>query len=199
MPSRMERRQILLGSGTALATVLAGCSSDETDNDSNSDGTDGQPPADDDTADTGDGATGTDGTKKDKDKTDGTHDDKDKTDDSNGDVPGLDDELTIDSWMISVTDISRDGDELTVVATTTTTNSDALRDKLESIASDMSDAVTDPEAFADAIDRVSWVLKHDGTTILSFYVDTQWVRKYSTGAMSREAFTDRVLETVEQP
>lgn len=195
----MERRQILLGSGAALATVLAGCSSDETDDGSTSNGDDDEPPAGN-GPDGGDDADSTDGTKDDgkgNDEDDGKGDDKDKSDD---DVPGLDeDKLTIDSGKISIADIIRSGDEITVVATTTTTDSEVLQDELESLGSDVSDAVTDPEAFTDAINTVNWVLKHDGSTIMTFYVEVQWVREYINGELSEDAFTDHILETVEQP
>jgi|GEM_PF-591368 len=194
----MERRQILLGSGAALATVLAGCSSDETDDGSNSNG-DGDPSAGN-GPDGGDGADSTDGTKDDNkgdDEGDGKGDDKDKSDDN---IPGVDeDKLTIDSGKISIADIIRSGDEVTVVATTTTTDSEGLQDELESLGSDVSDAVTDPEAFTDAINTVNWVLKHGGSTIMTFYVEVKWVREYINGELSEGAFTDRILETVEQP
>ncbi|QLK27359.1 hypothetical protein HYG81_07085 [Natrinema zhouii] len=173
----MERRKILLGSGAALATVLAGCSSDETGDESNSN-------------DDGDESLSDDG----NDGTDGT----DGTDDK-PDIPGLDhDKLKIDSEKISIKDVNKDGDKVDIVATTTTTDPDVLMAELESLASNIESAISDPEAFVAAVKSVTWVLESDGAKVMSFYVDVQWALAYINDEMDEDEFIGRVLETTEE-
>ena len=166
----MERRKILLGSGTALATVLAGCSSDETGSDSN------------DNDESTDGETGDNG------------DSSDETD-----VPGLDrDKLKLDSEKITIKDVSKDGDTVDIVATTTTTDPETLAAELQSLGQTVSAAITDPEAFKAEINSVSWVLENDGAMVMSFYIDVQWAIAYINGEMGDDEFVQTVLETVDE-
>lgn len=178
----MERRKILLGSGAALATVLAGCSSDETGDESNSGNGNGddEPLSDDGTNDT-DGTNGTNGS------------------DGKADVPGLEpSKLTLDSEKLSIEDVNKDGDEVDVVATTTTTDPETLLADLESIGSEMAPAITDPEAFAAAVDSVTWVVEHDGAKVMSFYVDVQWALAFINDEIDEDELADRILETVDE-
>lgn len=177
----MERRKILLGSGAALATMLAGCSSDETGDESD--------PNDDDESLGDDGNDGSDGT-------DGS-DDTDGTDEP--DIPGLDpDKLKIDSEKVSIKDVNKDGDKVDIVATTTTTDPDVLMAELESLADDITRAISDPEAFVAAVNSVTWVLEKDGAKVMSFYVDVQWALAFINDEMDEDEFVDRVLETVDE-
>ncbi|SEW12497.1 hypothetical protein [Natrinema salifodinae] len=167
----MERRKILLGSGAALATVLAGCSSDETGDESNPNDDD-EPLNDDDGSSDGD---------------DG---------DDEPDIPGLDhDKLKITSDKISIEDVSKDDDKVDIVATTTTTDPDELMAELETLANDIAGAITDPEAFAGAVNSVTWVLENDGAKVMSFYIDVQWAIQYINDELSESEFADRVLAT----
>ena len=166
----MERRKILLGSGAALATVLAGCSSDETGSDSN------------DNDESTDGETGDNG------------DSSDETD-----VPGLDrDKLKLDSEKITIKDVSKDGDTVDIVATTTTTDPETLAAELQSLGQTVSAAITDPGAFKAEINSVSWVLENDGAMVMSFYIDVQWAIAYINGEMGDDEFVQTVLETVDE-
>ncbi|MFC6765062.1 hypothetical protein [Natrinema soli] len=176
----MERRKILLGSGAALATMLAGCSSNET-------GDESDPNDDNDESLGDDGDDGSDGT----DGSDGS----DGTDEP--DIPGLDpDKLKIDSEKISIKDVNKDGDKVDIVATTTTTDPDVLMAELESLANDITRAISDPEAFVAAVNSVTWVLEKDGAKVMSFYVDVQWALAFINGEMDESEFVDRVLDTV---
>jgi len=167
----MERRKILLGSGAALATVLAGCSSDETGSDSESNDDE---PLDDDNGENGD-----------------------NTDES--DVPGLDrDKLELDSEKISIKDVNKDGDEVDIVATTTTTDPETLTTELQSLGETVAAAITDPEAFKAEINSVSWVLEKDGAMVMSFYIDVQWAIAYINDEMSDDEFVQTVLDTVDE-
>ncbi|OLZ39959.1 hypothetical protein A6E15_02720 [Natrinema saccharevitans] len=171
----MERRKILLGSGAALATVLAGCSSDETGDDESNDDDDGSP-------------------------SDGGNGDTDEPDDENeSDIPGMDtDAMTLDSEKVSIEDINKDGDEVDVVATTTTTDLDVLRAELQSIGETLAAAITDPEAFAAEVNSVTWVLEQDGAMVMSFYVDVQWAIEYINDEIDDDELADLVFETTDE-
>jgi hypothetical protein len=170
----MERRKILLGSGAALATVLAGCSSDETGDDSEPTNDDSDEPLNDDDSDT------------------------DDTDDET-DVPGLDrDKLKLKSDKMSIKDVNKDGEEVDVVATTTTTDPETLKKELQSLAETIAAAITDTEKFKAEINSVTWVLEQDGAKVMSFYVDVQWALKYISGDMSKDEFMEAVLGTTDE-
>ncbi|WP_222920447.1 hypothetical protein [Natrinema sp. SYSU A 869] len=173
----MERRKILLGSGAALATVLAGCSSDETDDDSNPENDDDESLSDDGGDDTGD---------------------TDETDDKT-DIPGLDrDKLKVGSDKMSIKDVNKDGDEIDVVATTTTTDPETLRAELQSLGNTIAAAITDSEKFAANINSVTWVLEQDGAKVMSFYVDVKWALAYINDEMSEDEFVETVLATTDE-
>ncbi|MGQ3411105.1 hypothetical protein ACT4ML_02430 [Natrinema sp. LN54] len=170
----MERRKILLGSGAALATVLAGCSSDETGDDSESND-------DDDESLNNDGS-----------------DDTNETDDKT-DIPGLDrDKMKVDSDKLSIKDVNKDSDTVDVVATTTTTDPETLRAELQSLGETVAAAITDPEAFATEVNSVTWVLESDGAKVMSFYVDVQWALAYINDEMSEDEFVETVLATSDE-
>ncbi|WP_435551537.1 hypothetical protein [Natrinema sp. CGMCC1.2065] len=170
----MERRKILLGSGAALATVLAGCSSDETGDDESNDDDDESP-------------------------SDGGNGDNGEPDDENeSDVPGMDtDAMKLDSEKVSIKDVNKDGDEVDVVATTTTTDPDVLRAELQSIGETLAASITDPEAFAAEVNSVTWVLEQDGAMVMSFYVDVQWAIKYINDEIDEDELADLVFGTTD--
>ncbi|QLG49130.1 hypothetical protein [Natrinema halophilum] len=174
----MERRKILLGSGATLATVLAGCSSDETGDESNqNDGSDGSL--------NGDG--------------NGNGSDDSSESDNTADIPGFDrDKLKLDSEKVTVEDVNKAAKEIDVVATTTTTDPETLFAELESLGPDMKRAITDPEAFAAAVDSVAWVLEKDGAMVMSFTVDVAWATEYINGEMDQAEFMEHVRETADK-
>ncbi|MFA9417690.1 hypothetical protein [Natrinema sp. HArc-T2] len=168
----MERRKILLGSGAALATVLAGCSSNETDSSGNGNGS-------------------SDGN--------GNGNGDDTGSDDKADIPGLDrDKLKLESDKITIEDVNKDDDKIDVVATTTTTDPETLATELESLGNALSAAITDPEAFKAEINSVTWVLEKDGTMVMQFYVDVQWAIAYINGEMSENEFVQTVLDTADE-
>lgn len=172
----MERRKILLGSGAALATVLAGCSSDETGDESGPNDDDSDEPLND----------------------DNNNDDTNETD-GETDVPGLDhDKLKLDSDKLSIEDVNKNGKEVDVVATTTTTDPDMLKKELHSLAETIAAAITDAEKFKAEVNSVTWILEQDGTQVMSFYVDVQWALKYINDEMSEDEFIETVLDTADE-
>ncbi|WP_440763676.1 hypothetical protein [Natronorubrum sp. DTA7] len=177
----MERRKILLGSGAALATALAGCSGSETSDDSgdDDDGSDPDP--------NGNGKEN--GEDNDDHDTDGTDTD---------DVPGFDGKkLDVDSDAISVKAIDKKGDKLEVLVETEITDHEKLYAELESLADDHDDAVVDPEAFIAEIKTVEWIIEHEKTTVASFYVDVDWIVSYLQNELSKEEFYEKVKQTAE--
>ncbi|WP_254531498.1 hypothetical protein [Natrinema gelatinilyticum] len=177
----MERRKILLGSGAAIATVLAGCSSDQTGDESNQNGDD----SDDSLDGNGNGNGNGNGDSGNSDK--------------KADIPGLDrDKLKLSSQKLTIEDVNKDGNEIDVIATTTTSDPETLFAELETLATDMQRAITDPEAFAEAVDNVTWVLEKDGAMVMSFYVDVSWAVKFVNGELNQEEFMNRVLDTADE-
>ncbi|QSX00059.1 hypothetical protein [Haloterrigena alkaliphila] len=183
----MERRKILLGSGAALATALAGCSDSETS---------------DDTPDT-DGGNGSNETKNGNGNGNGNgtdpEDDTNETDERNvDDVPGFDGtKLDLETDAVEITKIERKGDAVDVVATSEVTDREKLYAELESFADDHDEAAVDLEAFADAIHVVEWTLEHDGSQVASFSVHVSWLVDYREGDLSKEEFLEYVKDTAE--
>lgn len=171
----MERRKILLGSGAALATALAGCSSDETSDEEEPD--ENEPTAD------GNGDNG---------------DDHDHDDTEIDDVPGFDGtKLDIDSDAVSVTKIEHKGDKVAVVAETEITDHQELYAELKTLADDVDVAVSDLETFRDEIKTIEWVVDHDDKQVISFTIDVEWVVKYYQKELSRGEFLEKVKQTAE--
>lgn len=209
----MERRKILLGSGAALATVLAGCTSSKTDSSKSDDSTNpsgGTTDSSDDTNMTGnttdnttDNSTnsgaGDSGSESEsgtghghEGESDGGHDNEDQT------IPGFKQEkLNLKSDLVSIADISRNGDTVNVHAHTKTKDKDKLHGELDSIVDDFKAVVVDPSAFAEAISTVRWQVGHQGSSVTSFYVKVDWVIKHMNGKMSKKKLINRILETAE--
>ncbi|SDJ37530.1 hypothetical protein [Natronorubrum texcoconense] len=177
----MERRKILLGSGAALATALAGCSGSETSDgsDDDDDGSDPDP----------------NGNDKENGDDNGDHD----TDGTNtDDVPGFDGKkLDVDSDAISVKAIDKKGDKLEVLVETDITDHEKLYAELKSLADDHDDAIVDIEAFIAEIKTVEWIIEHSGTTVASFYVNVDWIVSYLQNELSKDEFYDKVKQTAE--
>ena len=175
----MERRKILLGSGAALATALAGCSSSDTSDDESSDDDTTSINDNDDTGDNGDN--GDNGDELDVD-----------------DIPGFDGKkLVIDSDAVTVEKIERKDDKVHVVASTDVTDHEKLYEELESIAEAHDEAAVDLEEFADKIKTIEWTVDHDDKKVVSFYVDVQWIVDYHEGKLSKKEVHEKVKDTAE--
>ncbi|EMA33192.1 hypothetical protein [Halobiforma nitratireducens] len=177
----MERRKILLGSGAALATALAGCSSTETGDEDPDDGDDGY--------DDDDGGYDDDGYDD---------DDDDDDDDDHDEVPGFDDDLEADSDVMSIMDIDRDDDRLYVVTQTDTTDPDVLSKELETVGYDIAAAVSDTDHFKAEISEIEWVLEHDDNHVLAVFIDVQWVVDFIEDELTDDEFVKKVLESKDQ-
>ncbi|MFP8952888.1 hypothetical protein ACLI4Z_07950 [Natrialbaceae archaeon A-arb3/5] len=169
----MERRKILLGSGAALATVLAGCSSTETGEET------------DDTSDS-----------YDSDDT-GTDDDYDDEDDDYEDVPGYDGEMESSSDVLSVTSLSHDGGHISAVIETETTDTEVLYAEIETLAEDIAYAISDRDRFKAEVETIELYLEHDGARVLGLFVDVQWVLDYLDDVISRDELVEKILDSKE--
>lgn len=178
----MERRKILLGSGAALATVLAGCSSTETGDENPDDGMDddnGDDGMDDDNGDNGDNG-------------------DDGDDGGDDDVPGFDDDLDSKSDVMTVMEVNREDDRLYVVTQTETTDPEVISKELETVALDIAEAVTDPDTFKAEISTVEWVLEHEGSHVLAVLVDVEWVVDYLKNELDEDEYVQKVMESKEE-
>ena len=162
----MERRKVLLGSGAALMTALAGCSSDETsDDDEPSD--DGSGSSTDDNGDNGD---------------------SDTDDSSEFDSDGFE----ISSDEVSVTEVGHEDDVVTIIAESEITDYEKLHAELEMLADDLDGAVDDMEAFADSFETIELTVDHDEKHVATYTIDVQWLVEYREEEISAEQFHGKI-------
>ncbi|THE65413.1 hypothetical protein D8Y22_09555 [Salinadaptatus halalkaliphilus] len=174
----MERRKILLGSGAALATVLAGCSSTETDEET---------PSDDDGFDDG----GSDDGYEDD-------DDGDDGDDEHDDVPGVDnDSLEPDSDHFSIERIDNSPETLQIVVATDTTDSEILHKELEGYAEGIAHAIDDRDRFKTEIEVVELILEYDGSRVAAIAVNIEWLLEFLDGEITKEELGGKVVDAKE--
>lgn len=177
----MERRKILLGSGAALTTALAGCTGSDNDGDDDNESTESIT----------DGETETDDTENGN-ESDGNGDE------SAADVPGFDSAaLDLESDSVTITAVERAGETVEVVADSEITDHEQLYAELEPLADDLDEAVVDPDAFGDEIETVEFVVDHEDVKVVSFTVDVAWLLDYREGNLSREEFLQKVTATAE--
>lgn len=201
----MERRKILLGSGAAIATALAGCSSTETDDRRSDDESDDTTESFGDDTDDADGSeddeNGQDDTEGEGDADDVSEDDQDDADESDAEdsqeqIPGFDEaafEANTDD--VSVTNVERDDASVTVVAEADGLDEDELNAELESGALAFADSIDDAEAFTEEIDAVPWHINYDGFNIAIFEIESEWLVAYANGEISEDELEERILET----
>ncbi|MFC4440179.1 MULTISPECIES: hypothetical protein [Natrialbaceae] len=200
----MERRKILLGSGAAIATALAGCSSTETDDprsDDESDDTTESFGDDTDGADgSEDGENGQDDTEGEGDADDVSEDDQgaDESDgeDSQEQIPGFNRaEFETSTDDVSVTNVTRDDASVTVVAEADELDEDELNAELESGVLAFADSIDDAEAFTEEIDAVPWHINYNGFNVAVFEIESEWIVEYANGEISEDELEERILET----
>lgn len=177
----MERRKLLLGSGTALATVLAGCSSSETSDDDGDDTDDTE-----DITENGDENGTENGTESESD------------DVATDDVPGFDGtKLDLGSDKVTVKKVSKNGDTVDVVVESEVTDVNELYAELDPLADSIETAIDDVEAFADEIETLEWFVDHEGKNVVSLYIDVEWIVGYVDGDLSADEFTENVKQSAE--
>lgn len=183
----MERRKLLLGSGATLATVLAGCMSggDDENGDDDDDNGDRNGTNDDDGYDD-------DGNGADK--------DGDENGDDDGDVPGFDvDDLesAASDHGVKIEKTERKGDELSLELVAPDPD-DVSTDEIPAwVGAGVVHSVGDVDTFTSEISLVSvTILEEDGSELVSFLVDVDWVVAYDEGDLSEEELAEKIRETV---
>ncbi|WP_049927828.1 hypothetical protein [Halopiger goleimassiliensis] len=174
----MERRKILLGSGAALATVLAGCSGDETGDESPTDDDDDESGFDDDDDDYG-----------------SDDDDTGDVEDDVNDLPGIDGVEDVSSDHLTVRQVDHDPNTLSVVVETDTTDTELLHKELEDLADGLANAVIDVDEFASATDEIDVVVEYDGSRVFAVYIDVDWIVQLLEDELTKEQFGEKVVNT----
>ena len=185
----MERRKLLLGSGATLATVLAGCMSggDDENGDDDDDENGDRNGTDDEGYDDGNGA--------DKDG-----DENGDDGDEDGDVPGFDvDDLesAASDHGVKIEKTERTGDELSLELVAPDPD-DVSTDEIPAwVGAGIVHSVGDVDAFTSEIALVSvTIFEEDGSELVSFLVDVDWVVAYDEGDLSEEELAEKIRETV---
>ncbi|AXR76759.1 hypothetical protein [Natrarchaeobaculum sulfurireducens] len=174
----MERRKILLGSGAALATVLAGCTSTETDEES---------PDEDDDGGFDDGA----------DDASDEYDDGEDYDDDDDDeeVPGIEGVKDISTDSMSVVEVEHATEALHVLIETDTTDTEKLYAELKYVADDLAHAVVDRDVFESEVETIELALEHGGSRVFAVYIDVAWVMELLDGYITEEELAAKVRDT----
>lgn len=196
----MERRKVLLSSGSMIAIALAGCTNVSSDQ---KDGTDDTTESD----------------HRDKkgnhdDKKDSANNDKDENDEEEPDhgdekeeqqdIPGFDrDEFDIDSDVIRVKKLAYQDHRLDIRVMVTTTDREVLAEELRALAPGFErairDADVDAEEFFAEVQQIKFTLYDEHkNTVFAIFVDIQWLQAFLDDEMTDEEFADRCLNQLEQ-
>lgn len=195
----MERRKILLGSGTVIATVLAGCSNIDEQRAGASES------AESDKKDR-DGKRGSreNGNGKDE-KAPDNDDEKKGRDDENEkgeDVPGFDREkFEIDSDVIQLKKLAYHNHRLDIRVMVTTTDRNVLADELRALAPGFERALRDADAeeFFSEVKQIKFTLYDEHkNTVIAVFIDIRWLQEFLDEDMTEEEFATRLLDRMEE-
>lgn len=191
----MERRKVLLGSGTVLATVLAGCSSNtDTDTESASTGGSGEEGG---KKDENEEKSGTDTGDKPEEKPDDKPDD---TDDGkkNSPIPGFDrDEFELESEVVEIKELTYRKQKLEVRVMIKTDDRDKLIEELRELAPALRRAIGDANEFLTAVEEITFSLYDEHKNrVVGFFVDVAWLRAFLRGTMSEDELIERARGTM---
>ncbi|ELY54555.1 hypothetical protein C491_18174 [Natronococcus amylolyticus DSM 10524] len=190
----MNRRKILLGAGAALTTTIAGCgSADGEESDEPNDADEMDDTLEDDSDDADD--TPTDELSEEDGEDD--EDDEDENDDPVEDrIPGFeDDSFTIDSDEISLKEVTRDDETVTVRMEAHSLDQEALEDDLEDAGRAFVGAIDDVDEFTGTVSTVEWDVEHGGTSLADFYIESEWLEAYEAEELSEDELLDRIIDT----
>lgn len=186
----MDRRKVLIGSGTAFATILAGCAS-SSDQESETHSDDGNA----DKNDTKDDKKDEKNDDKKGEKDDGKDEKKKK-----GEIPGFDrDDFHLDSDVIQVKDITYQKQKLDIRVMLMTDDRDELIEELRALAPGLEDAVRDAEVFLAHLEELKFtLLDEDKNRVFAFFLDVAWLREFLNGEMTNDELVDRLHDAMEQ-
>ncbi|MFC6905832.1 hypothetical protein [Halalkalicoccus tibetensis] len=184
----MERRKVLLGSGAAIATILAGCTaSGEEDTDSPSE---------------------TELEMQDKvsegdEEEDSTEEDESESDDKEkeqDEIPGFDREnFEIDSETIHVKRITCENRKLTIDVKVTTNDRDELVEELRALGPAFEDAIRDADAdeFFTEVEELHFTLYDEDKNVrFAFFIDVRWLQQFIDDDISNDELVDEMLDEI---
>lgn len=209
----MDRRKVLLGSGTVFVTALAGCASlpEQSGGVNESGDSENEDSAGSEGGDNGKNGDNGEDSKKTSDKEDEEskkeneeeeHDgEQEEPDPEQADIPGFDrEEFEIDSDVIRVKKLSYQDHKLDVHVMVTTTDQDVLAEELRALAPGFKRAIRDfdAEEFFSEVNEVRIILYDRNKEVrFAIFVDIQWLRECFDGEMTNEELADRIMSQVE--
>ncbi|AGB38804.1 hypothetical protein [Natronococcus occultus] len=184
----MDRRHVLLGSGTALATVLAGCSGSMSGR---------EEAASDEKRETDDSKTKRDDeqskTKEDDEKRSDEKPDKQKEE---AKIPGFDRaKCYVESDVVRIKEIAYSDRCLDLQVMLKTSDRETLRKELRALAPGLARGIRDAEAFLAEVKEIKFTLydKHKNR-LVALYLDVARLRKYLDGDLTNDELVDRLLD-----
>lgn len=200
----MDRRKVLIGSGTAIATILAGCTGGEEEDTNGDNGTDPDP----DNETNGDGETEEPGEGNESEEPDegdeGDEEDEEDEEDKEEqeEIPGFDrDNFEIDSDVIKLKELTYRKRKLDIRLMVTTSDRDELREELEALGPAFENAIRDADAdeFFAEVDQLQFTLLDENKdTRVSVFVDIEWLRQFVDDDITSDEFVNELLEQMEE-
>lgn len=201
----MDRRKVLIGSGSVFVTALAGCSGLAEQSGGVDDSGDSE---NEDTTGSEGGDNGEKGNSEEDSKNDEKEDEESKKeneeeehDDEREDIPGFDrEEFEIDSDVIRLKKLAYQDHKLDVQVMVTTTDQDVLAEELRALAPGFKRAIRDfdAEEFFSEVNEIKITLYDRNKEVrFAIFVDIQWLRECFEGEMTDEEFADRIMSQVE--
>lgn len=201
----MDRRKVLIGSGSVFVTALAGCSGLPEQSGGVDDSGDSE---NEDTTGSEGGDNGEKGNNEEDSKNDEKEDEESKKeneeeehDDEREDIPGFDrEEFEIDSDVIRLKKLAYQDHKLDVQVMVTTTDQDVLAEELRALAPGFKRAIRDfdAEEFFSEVNEIKITLYDRNKEVrFAIFVDIQWLRECFEGEMTDEEFADRIMSQVE--
>lgn len=202
----MDRRKVLLGSGTVFVTALAGCSGlpEQSGGVDDSGDSENEDTADSEGGDNGENGDNEEDSKKPTDREDEESKKENGEEEHDGeqeDIPGFDrEEFEIDSDVIRVKKLSYRDHKLDVQVMVTTTDQDVLAEELRALAPGFKRAIRDfdAEEFFSEVNEIKIILYDRNKEVrFAIFVDIQWLRECFDGEMTDEELADRIMSQVE--
>lgn len=201
----MDRRKVLLGSGSVFVTALAGCSGLPEQSGGVDDSGDSE---NEDTTGSEGGDNGKNGNNEEDSKNNEKEDEESKKeneeedhDDEREDIPGFDrEEFEIDSDVIRLKKLAYQDHKLDVQVMVTTTDQDVLAEELRALAPGFKRAIRDfdAEEFFSEVNQIKITLYDRNKEVrFAIFVDIQWLRECFEGEMTNEEFADRIMSQLE--
>ncbi|ELY55710.1 hypothetical protein [Natronococcus jeotgali] len=195
----MDRRTFLLGASVAFTTI-AGCgSADDADADEPNQSEEMEESleneAENETAESAGNESDT--SVDDNSSGDRNQSGNESATESAAEIPGFDPAaFSVDSDALTIEEITRDGETVTVRAEANTLDREELERELEAAGRTFVDAIDDVAAFTEAVSTVEWDIRYGGSELAEFYIESEWIAAYEEGELSESELADRIAGTV---